>query len=74
MDLLTGTGTTKATIGGTDLILGGDIILESVGIPLVDEASRQKIRDALARLKAGDPIKVKVLREGRVVELNGRMP
>jgi S1-C subfamily serine protease len=67
-------GTTKATIGGTDLILGGDIILESVGIPLVDEASRQKIRDALARLKAGDPIKVKVLREGRVVELNGRMP
>jgi len=67
-------GTTKATIGGTDLILGGDIILESVGIPMVDEASRQKIRDALGRLKTGDPITVKVLREGRVVELNGRMP
>ena len=67
-------GTTKATIGGTDLVLGGDIILESVGIAMVDEASRQKIRDALAQLKTGDPIKVKVLREGRVVELNGRMP
>jgi S1-C subfamily serine protease len=67
-------GTTKATIGGTDVILGGDIILESVGIPLVDEASRQKVRDALGRLKAGDPINVKVLREGRVVELTGRMP
>ncbi len=67
-------GTTKASIGGTDVILGGDIILESVGIPLVDEASRQKVRDALGRLLAGDPITVKVLREGRVVELIGRMP
>ena len=67
-------GTTKATIGGTEMILGGDIILESVGIPMVDEASRQKIRDALGQLKSGDPIKVKVLREGRAVELYGRMP
>src|SRR5499427_7987782 len=61
-------GTTKATIGGTDLVLGGDIILESVGIAMVDEASRQKIRDALAQLKTGDPLNVKVFRQGRVVE------
>jgi len=67
-------GTTKATIAGTDLILGGDIILESAGIPMVDEASRQKIRDALGQLKPGDPLKVKVFRQGRVVELNGRIP
>ena len=67
-------GTLKATLGSTELILGGDIILESVGIPMVDEASRQKIRDALGQLKAGDQIKVRVLREGQVVELNGRMP
>jgi serine protease Do len=67
-------GTTKATIAGTELILGGDIILESVGIPMVDGASRQRIRDALGHLKGGDPIKVKVLREGQVVELSGRMP
>jgi len=67
-------GTTKATISGADLILGGDIILESVGIPMVDDASRQKIRAALGQLKSGDPIKVKVLREGRLVELNGQMP
>src|SRR5499427_8174283 len=61
-------GTTKATIGGTDLILGGDVILESAGIPMVDEASRQKIRDALGQLKPGDPLNVKVFRQGRVVE------
>ncbi len=67
-------GTTRATIAGTELILGGDIILESVGIPMVDDASRQRIRDALGHLKGGDPIKVKVLREGQVVELSGRMP
>src|SRR5262245_9578931 len=67
-------GTTKATIAGTDLILGGDIILESAGIPMVDEASRQKIRDALGQHKPGDPLMVKVFRQGRVVELNGRIP
>jgi serine protease Do len=67
-------GTTKATVAGTDLILGGDIILESLGITMVDEASRQRIRDALAQLKSGDPIQVKVFREGSVVELKGRMP
>ncbi len=44
-------GTTKATIAGKELILGGDIILESVGIPMVDDASRQRIRDALGHLK-----------------------
>jgi serine protease Do len=67
-------GTTKATIGGTQLILGGDIILESVGVQIVDEESRQKIRDRLAHLKSGDPIIVKVLREGRVVRLSGKAP
>jgi serine protease Do len=67
-------GTMKATIAGTELILGGDIILESVGIQIVDSASRQRIRERLRQLKSGDPIQVKVLREGRVVELNGRMP
>src|SRR5215471_11955022 len=67
-------GTTKATIAGTDLILGGDIILESAGIAMVDEASRQTIRDALGQPKPGDPLNVKVFRQGRVVELNGRIP
>src|SRR5437879_526248 len=60
-------GTMKATIAGTDLILGGDIILESVGIQIVDTASRQKIRDRLAHLKSGDPIRVKVVRGGQFV-------
>jgi len=67
-------GTMKATIAGTELILGGDIILESVGIPIVDTASRQEIRHRLGLLKAGDPIRVKVLRGGQVVELSGQMP
>jgi len=67
-------GTAKATIAGNDLILGGDIILESVGIPMVDEASRQRIRDALGLLKPGDPITVIVLRDGQLVELSGRIP
>jgi len=67
-------GTMKATIAGAELILGGDIILESVGVQIVDTASRQKIRDRLAHLKSGDPIRVKVCEGGEVVELSGRMP
>jgi len=67
-------GTMKATIAGTELVLGGDIILESVGVQIVDAASRQKIRDRLGQLKTGDPIRVKVLRGGQVVELSGQMP
>jgi hypothetical protein len=41
---------------------------------MVDEVSRQAIRKRLGELKSGDPIRVKVLRGGQVVELNERMP
>jgi serine protease Do len=64
-------GTTKATIGGTEVTLGGDIILETVGVQVVDEESGRKIVERLAHLKPGDPIVVKVLREGRIVQLRG---
>jgi serine protease Do len=67
-------GTLKATVADTALILGGDIILDSVGIQMVDEVSRQAIRQRLGELKSGDPIRVEVLRRGQVAELNERMP
>src|SRR5262249_60401812 len=50
-------GTTKATIGGTDLVLGGDIILECVGVGMGADAARLNIRGALAQLQARAPIK-----------------
>jgi serine protease Do len=66
-------GTMKLTIEGITLTVGGDILLESVGIPIVDEESRNEIRARLSQLEPGSPISVKVLREGKVVELTGQM-
>ncbi len=67
-------GTMKAVIAGTALVLGGDIILESVGVPVVDERSREEIRRRLGQLQSGDPFKIKVLRGGEIVELDARIP
>jgi S1-C subfamily serine protease len=67
-------GTIPATIGGQSLVLGGDIILSIDGIPLVSPANMNKIREKLATLSAGSPIKATILRAGRVVELTGRVP
>jgi serine protease Do len=75
-------GTMRATIQGTDLILGGDVILSVNEIQVtsaatVDQAgevasdeSFQRIYKSIGTLKLGDNLVVKVLREGRVVTLS----
>jgi serine protease Do len=60
-------GTTRATIQGENLILGGDIILEVQGIPLSIK-NYEKIRD-LVTLGPADAIRVKILRGGEQLEL-----
>jgi serine protease Do len=60
-------GTTRATIGGENLILGGDIILEVQEIPLSVQ-NYEKIRD-LVTLGPADAIRVKILRSGEQLEL-----
>jgi serine protease Do len=67
-------GSTLATIGGTQIVLGGDIILSIGGIPVKSAADLFKIRDLLAGLKPGAPLEAKVLRAGRVVDLTGHVP
>ena len=59
-----------AQIGGETLLLGGDIILEVLGIPITGDSSDfQRIQTALAEHPADAPIMVKVLRGGQVLEL-----
>jgi len=60
-------GTTRATIGGENLVLGGDIILEVQGIPFSIQ-NYEKIRD-LMTLGPTDAIRVKILRSGEQLEL-----
>jgi S1-C subfamily serine protease len=66
-------GTATAIIAGESLVVGGDIILTVVGIP-VSGNNMAKIRDALNRLRSGDPFKTTILRAGQVLELSGPLP
>ncbi|MFQ5935913.1 MAG: S1C family serine protease [Acidiferrobacterales bacterium] len=65
-------GTTKAQIGDAQLILGGDIILEVVGLKIKGSAKNyERIREKLRKKKPGERVVVKVLREGQVIKLSG---
>ena len=67
-------GTILATIGGEQLVLGGDILLSVEGIQAGPAANLAKIRDLLATKPPGSPFKATVLRAGKVLELTGRLP
>jgi S1-C subfamily serine protease len=62
-------GEIKSQIGLNEMLLGGDFILEVVGIE-VSEDNYQKIKSRLNYMKPGDIITVKVLRAGRILQLN----
>jgi S1-C subfamily serine protease len=62
-------GRIKSQIGSNEVLLGGDIILEVVGIQ-VTEGCYEKIRSRLSQMKPGDIITVKVLRAGRILQLS----
>jgi len=74
-------GTLRATIQGTDVLLGGDVILSINEIQItaastVDQVadvasdSYERIYNCIGALKLGDNLVVKVFREGRVVTLS----
>jgi serine protease Do len=59
------------TIAGKEIPVGGDIILSVEDIPVVSEENIEKIRNTLARVAPGAPVKMNVLRAGKVIELTG---
>jgi S1-C subfamily serine protease len=64
-------GTLHASVEGTDILLGGDIILEVNNIPFTDgETAFDKMSVTLNSLKPGDKLTSKVLRAGKVIELS----
>ncbi len=65
--------TMMVNLGGSDVPLGGDIILAIEGIKF-EAANLAKIRDQLSGKAAGSPIKITVLRAGKVFDLTGRLP
>lgn len=68
-------GSIIATINGQSLLVGGDIVLEIQGVPILpDGVSSSVIRDRMTQLKSGDEIKVVVLRAGETKTLTTRVP
>src|SRR6185369_2249868 len=74
-------GTLRVTTQGTDILLGGDVILSVNNIAIIDPRSAQslgsltsdenykRIYNTVATLKPGDPLVVTVFREGKVLKL-----
>jgi serine protease Do len=62
-------GSIESQIGQDKMLLGGDIILEAVGIQ-ISEDSYEKIKKRLTDMKPGDTITVNVLRAGRILQLS----
>ena len=61
-------GTIPATINDVPLILGGDIVLEVLGIP-VSQKNHAKIKQAMSQFTLGEEISLMVLRGGEKVVL-----
>ncbi len=67
-------GDRAATIGGQEIVVRGDILLEVAGIPVKHVNDMVLIREKLGAMQPGQPIKISVLRAGKVVELTGKVP
>ena len=64
-------GSIPTIIGDTHFLLGGDIIIEMLGITIEHSSNAfKKIRKKLSLLNHGDEIMVKVLREGKIITLS----
>ena len=60
----------QAEILGQKLWLGGDIILSMQGTSCASPHNLDNIKHAIEHLKEGEPVTMKILRHGKVIELN----
>ena len=67
-------GNTPATIGGEQIVLGGDILLTAEGLSLGSAGNIAKVRDMLSERAPGSPLNVTILRAGRVLDVTARVP
>ncbi|HEV8702076.1 MAG TPA: trypsin-like peptidase domain-containing protein [Candidatus Polarisedimenticolia bacterium] len=67
-------GTTRASIGGEDLVVGGDIILSILGTSLAEPNSLAMVRQKITALGPDEQVAVVVLRGGKAVTLTTQVP
>jgi len=65
-------GSIPASIGGVQVLLGGDILLEAFGIALDSIEKGLQIMNALQDIKPNSLVSVLVLRNGQIVKLEAR--
>ena len=62
-------GLVQATIGGETLLLGGDVIVEALGVALSEDKAMEKIRDKMERLASGGELTLMIIRKGKLMPL-----
>ena len=68
-------GTVRARFGSEEILVGGDIVLAVGGIAITPNgASLEQIVNHLSTLRAGDSLRVSILRAGKVVRLAAVKP
>ncbi len=64
-------GRLPARIGNQQLIVGGDVVLEVAGAKIQKDAEAfERIRTRIHEMKPTDRVEVKVLREGKIIDLS----
>ena len=61
-------GDVPANIGGIELLLGGDILLNIENVPIKDDDSIKLIKKTIARKKSGEEVRITLLRKGKVLK------
>jgi len=62
-------GRLRATVQGTDMLLGGDVILSLNDIQITED-NYDQLNSAVGSLKPGDSLLMEVLREGKFIKLS----
>jgi serine protease Do len=62
-------GIRVATVEGQRIVVGGDILLAIQGITMASAGDRARVLRELEGLKVGDDLRVKIFRDGEIVEL-----
>lgn len=62
-------GYLTASIGGEELLIGGDIILALEDIPITNMENLEKVSDHMTELPSGSKYTFKVLRAGEIIEI-----
>jgi hypothetical protein len=66
-------GTIEAVIDGRSLLVGGDIVLSVLGVPIGEE-TYQKRRERVNQVPHGAPVTITVLRDGQQITLSRIRP